>query len=71
MAELTLMDKCVQATLCKDGTMHICCRLGLWSCSGRDYEQVKREAQRYFSLYYEDGEYDGILAEIKRKQKGA
>jgi hypothetical protein len=59
-----LFDKCVQTVLRKDGTVLICCKLGLWSCSGRDHEQVKKEARHYFALYYSDGEYDEMLSNI-------
>jgi hypothetical protein len=45
--------------------MLICCKLGLWSCSGRDNEQVKHEARHYFALYHADGEYDEMLSNGK------
>jgi hypothetical protein len=59
-----LFDKCVQTVLRKDGTILICCKLGLWSCSGRDHERVKKEARHYFALYYSDGEYADMLSNI-------
>lgn len=62
VASDALFDKCVQTVLRKDGTTLICCKLGLWSCSGRDYEQVNREARHYFTLYHADGEYDEMLS---------
>ena len=62
VASDALFDKCVQTVLRKDGTMLICCKLGLWSCSGRDHEQVKHEARHYFALYHADGEYDEMLS---------
>ena len=34
------------------------CRLGLWSVMAPTREDALREAQRYFILYYLDGEYD-------------
>ena len=34
------------------------CKLGLWSVSGRDKEQVINEAMSYLAKYYMDGEYE-------------
>ena len=62
VASAALFDKCVQTILRKDGTMLICCKLGLWSCFGRDREQVEHEARHYFALYHADGEYDEMLS---------
>jgi alkanesulfonate monooxygenase SsuD/methylene tetrahydromethanopterin reductase-like flavin-dependent oxidoreductase (luciferase family) len=36
----------------------ITCRLGLWSVTAPTKEGALREAQRYFALYFLDGEYD-------------
>ena len=62
VASDALFDKCVQTVQRRDGTMLICCKLGLWSCSGHDHEQVKNEAGHYFALYHADGEYDEMLS---------
>jgi len=41
----------------KDGCV-IKCRLGLWSVTAPTREAALSEAQRYFVLYFLDGEYD-------------
>lgn len=60
-----LFDKCVQTVLRKDGTMLICCKLGNWSASGRDRDQLRREAMHYWAQYHSDGEYDEMLSNDK------
>ena len=56
-----IFDKCAETKLVKDGSMQIHCKLGLWSVSGVDKEQVQAEAWHYWRQYYSDGEYSGIL----------
>jgi hypothetical protein len=41
----------------KDGRT-IKCRRGLWSVTAPTREDALSEAQRYFALYFLDGEYD-------------
>ena len=65
-----LLNECTRTTF-QGGTMMIRCKLGFWSCSGRDHDQVKREARHYFALYYSDGEYDEMLRKAGISQKMA
>ena len=34
------------------------CKKGLWSVTAPTKSQAEREAMRYFTQYFEDGEYD-------------
>ena len=34
------------------------CKKGLWSVTAQTKSQAEREAMRYFTQYFEDGEYD-------------
>jgi len=56
-------EKCVERKLMKDGSLEICCKLGLWAGSGKDHKAVEREARHYWIQYYQDGEYKDLLAQ--------
>ena len=60
-----IFDKCVEVKLMKDATIEVHCKLGLWSVCGGDVRVVTSEAQRYWSQYYNDGEYDELLSKTK------
>ena len=42
---------------CKYG-YSIRCKKGLWAVTAPTKSQAEREAMRYFTQYFEDGEYD-------------
>jgi len=54
-------EDCIERTPYNDGSLQIKCKLGNFSVSGADRDQVEREARRYWEQYYLDGDYDGIL----------
>ena len=57
-----LFERCVKIFCESDGLWVARCRLGLWSVDAHVEEFVRREAWRYWSHYYNDGEYDKLLS---------
>lgn len=53
-----LFDRCVIRTA---RGRSIRCRKGLWAVATRDAATTEREARRYWTQYFEDGEYDALL----------
>jgi hypothetical protein len=64
-----LFNKCVRICHHKSGVITISCKLGKWRVSGRDEQQVRKEAGRYWVQYLYDGEYNDMLV-CKSKHNG-
>lgn len=60
MSKLEDFTKCVIETE-EDGRISLECKLGLWSVSGSDADNVYLEAFLYWRQYNKDGEYYKIL----------
>ena len=57
---MTVFSRCTSTVF--DGELwDISCKLGLWSVTGKDKDEVQDEALQYFTQYKEDGEYYRII----------
>lgn len=56
-----LYNKCIHVRTREDGELEIACQLGLWHVRGKNHQEIKIEAHRYWLQYYIDGEYDKLL----------
>lgn len=59
---MSLFERCTEHKRLRDKTHEIHCKLGLWSVSGKNLNDVKREALHYWVQYLRDGEYDELLS---------
>lgn len=55
-----LFEKNVKRTSGKNW-YEIKCKFGLWGVTSPEQSFTEKEAKRYFSLYYADGEYERYL----------
>ena len=54
-------EKCIDRKLMKDGSLEIQCKLGFWGVSGKDEDEIEKEAVHYWMQYASDGDYSDYI----------